>query len=379
MVVGKIKKILVDARCMRKNSNGPSQYTFNLFKELVKIDVSTQYIFVVNKDFNNFVIGENVEFIISSAKIYRIAEQFLFPWLAMKHKADLFYTMQYLSPIFIQIPSVITVYDTIHMEDDLIWSGGFVKRIIGKYAQIMSRISLKNASLVISISAFSKESIKQVFGASETKVQYSHLGVSDDFFSPEGEFGVLAEKYNIRKPFILTIGNLRPYKNIETLVDAYKKLLEKNKDVPDLVIAGKAGEKDRYRISKQVLGVGLPDKIRMIGSVDIVDLPLLFGEAEVFVFPSLMEGFGIPVLEAMAAGTSVITSGVASMPEIGGDTVTYLKNPKDANELEGILLTLLESKDLREEMSQKAVKRAREFKWRKLASDVKTYLSEVLN
>jgi glycosyltransferase involved in cell wall biosynthesis len=233
------------------------------------------------------------------------------------------------------------------------------------------------ADHIITISHHGKSELLKYFNIDPEKITVTHLAAKD-IFAPatkEEQERVLT-KYQIPQDFILTVGTCEPRKNIRTLVQAYVQLPENVKNDHPLVIAGGKGwlhsDIDAL-IASQDSG-----HIHRIGYVDELELPALYSAASIFVYPSLYEGFGLPILEAMASGTPVITSNTSSMPEIGGDAAVYF-DPADPNQLTTILLELIDDVDLRGELRRKGFVNAKQFSWEKTARETLRIYEETYN
>jgi glycosyltransferase involved in cell wall biosynthesis len=199
----------------------------------------------------------------------------------------------------------------------------------------------------------------------EAKISVVHLGVEARFqpIREESQLTATRQKYGLPGKFVLFVGLIEPRKNLETLVDAY--LADSLCEGFDLVLAGNLGW-DYSRLLKKVAASGVRNRIHMPGYIDDADLPALYSMAAAFVYPSLYEGFGLPVLEAMACGAPVITSGVSSLPEVAGDAA-ILVDPRDCRAVAGALRMVLGDEELREDLSQRGRQRSQLFTWERTA------------
>lgn len=227
--------------------------------------------------------------------------------------------------------------------------------------------SCKRADIILADSQFSKSEIIKYLNIPENKIRVMYPGVDLELFHPdypEDEVKRACRKYGIEEKYILYTGTIEPRKNIKRLIEAYDSLandldIEK---LPQLVLAGGKGWlcDDIYQAAGNAK---LKDKIKFTGYVDEEDLPLLMKDAEIFCFPSLYEGFGIPPVEAMACGTPVLASNVAPMPEVLGEQVLYV-DPFSVDSIAlGIKKLILDS-NLREQMSDKGAEYAKRYDWK---------------
>jgi glycosyltransferase involved in cell wall biosynthesis len=225
--------------------------------------------------------------------------------------------------------------------------------------------AVKYANRIIAISNHGKQELVKYFNADPDKIVVTHLAAKD-IFAPctMEEQNRVCEKYGIPRDFILSVRSSDPRKNIGMLIRAYRNLPENVKNQHPLVMAGGKGG------SNSDLGAltepNTPDRIRYIGYVDEQDLPALYSAAAVFVYPSLYEGFGLPILEAMSCGAPVITSNTSSMPEVSGDAALLI-DPTDVSQLTTKILELMGNDALRKELSWKGIERAGQFSWEKTA------------
>jgi glycosyltransferase involved in cell wall biosynthesis len=189
----------------------------------------------------------------------------------------------------------------------------------------------------------------------------------------------------LKPGYILAGGGYEKRKNIEGVVRAYKSLLEKNRkehflsDFPNLVIYGKILPRKlplATDINKLLKEFNLTKKVKLLNLVPQKDLPALFRNAKLFVYPSLYEGFGMPVLEAMSVGTPVVTSKFSSLPEVGGDSVLYC-DPRNVDDIAMVMKNILTKEDLRETLTQRGKDRSKQFSWEKFTEKILNIISEV--
>lgn len=231
----------------------------------------------------------------------------------------------------------------------------------------MKRTCLR-ADKIITISEFSKREIMKYLSVSEKKIEVIPLGVDDKRFHTgytTEQKQKIAKKYRIPEQYFLYIGTIEPRKNIERLIRAYALLCKENESIPHLILAGRKGW--LYEpIFTAVNSLRLEGKIHFLGYVASEDLPVLLSGAELFLFPSLYEGFGLPVLEAMACGVPVVTSNVASLPEVAGNAAV-LVSPLDISSIkEGISLAFGDAK-VRERLVSEGLEQAKKFSWEETA------------
>ncbi|MDD5430716.1 MAG: glycosyltransferase family 1 protein [Candidatus Pacebacteria bacterium] len=244
----------------------------------------------------------------------------------------------------------------------------FFIRWIGKY----------RIDAVIGDSNDAAEGIRKYYGIKKEKVYSIYCGVGD-------EFGVLSdkekerakiklkEKYGIQPPYILDVSRLDPHKNVAALIEAFSIVAKKGFPHKLVIVGGKHIESYYEVVMDKIKKLGLTEKVFFADYIEAEDLPAVYNLADVFVFPSLMEGFGLPVLEAMKSGAPVITSNVCSMPEVAGEA-GILINPKRVEDIARGITKILSDSGFKKELIQKGIKRAEEFSWRKSAGEyIKLY------
>ena len=229
--------------------------------------------------------------------------------------------------------------------------------------ELTTRWSLRAARHVITISHATKRDLINWYGADPNRITVTHLGCSS-IFTPPADPQVVAAvtaHYGLgQRPYLLYIGTVQPRKNLSRVIDALALTIAAGYDL-DLVIAGKRGWLSEP-IERRAGELGIANRVHFTGFVADADLPALLAGALAFVFPSLYEGFGMPVVEAMACGTPVITSTSSSLPEIAGDAA-LLVDPLDTNAIAAAIMRLSDDQDLRATLRQRGLARAHLFNW----------------
>ena len=228
------------------------------------------------------------------------------------------------------------------------------------------------ADRIIAISDSTKKDLIKHYGVDEKKISIVYPGVDLEKYSPRIKNQDL-EKYRIKGKYLLYLGTIEPRKNITGIIDAYQKLPNEIKKEYSLVLAGGKGWNDQDILKKidSYTGIG---QIIQTGYVDSDDIPTLYKEASIFLFPSHYEGFGIPILESMAAGTPVITSRNSSLPEVAGDAALFA-DENDIQDISQRIVEILEDEKLSESIIEKGYQRVKKFTWEKSV----TQLEEAIN
>jgi glycosyltransferase involved in cell wall biosynthesis len=253
---------------------------------------------------------------------------------------------------------VITVHDLSY----LFFPQGF-RTLNRNYLQTFTRLSVRQARRVIAVSESTKRDLVQQYGLSPGKVDVVHNGVDPGFRPlPADEVAAFRREEGLPGQFILFVGTLEPRKNVVRLVEAYARL---PKDRPPLMLVG--GKGWLYdEIFSRVEALGLSSVVRFVGYVPADALPWWYNAADLFVYPSLYEGFGLPPLEAMACGTAVISSTASSLPEVVGQA-GLLIDPADAEALAKAMEQVLADREMRKEMRSSGLAQAQNFSWEKTA------------
>jgi glycosyltransferase involved in cell wall biosynthesis len=284
---------------------------------------------------------------------------------------DVFHGTNYCIPVFAPCPTVVTIHDMSLFAQSNTHESANVTR--GKRRMpIMAR----RASLIIAPSEWTKREITKHLGARPEKIRVIYEAAREKM-EPRlpSEYRSVLDKHRIRTPYLLYVGTIEPRKNLITLIRAYHELLKTTPHRPQLVLCGGRGWLFD-EVFKLVEELKLQDQIRFTDYVEDVDLPALYSGAEVFVYPSLYEGFGLPPLEAMACGTPVITSNVSSLPEVVGQA-GLMHDPNDFSALTAGIVRLLGDADAREHFKHAGLKQSSSFSWERAARETQSVYDEV--
>ncbi len=247
------------------------------------------------------------------------------------------------------------------------------------YLDVVVPRSVARADHVLADSQATKDDLMALYGVADSKITVLLSGVDSRFerVDDEGVMRRLREKYRLGdRPYIFSVGTVQPRKNYPRLIRALATLRAEGRDI-GLVIAGGRGWLDDP-IYSAIRGNGLAQYVQLIGFADDEDLPALYSGAAAFAFPSLYEGFGLPILEAMACGTPVVTSNVSSLPEVAGDDALMI-DPTDVEALTEALRRLLDDSALRERLVAGGLARVHQFTWDRAAQDLKNIYSALLS
>lgn len=290
-------------------------------------------------------------------------EQLVQPWAARQARADLLHDLAFVAPLLTARPTVLTVYDLTFV----LFPGAF-NRLNRRYLSLMTPLSARRARRVIAISESTKRDLVRLAGVPAEKIDVVYPALEPDMRRASAQaVAAFRRQRGLPERYILYVGTLEPRKNAVSLVHAYGELRRRQALPHRLVLAG--GKGWRYEnIFAAIEEYGLRDDVLLPGYVADEELPLWYSAAEMFVYPSLYEGFGLPVLEAMACGAPVITSSVSSLPEVVGDA-GLLVEPTNVAQLADSIMRVAANDAVREEMTAKGMARASQFSRARMAEE----------
>lgn len=360
-------KIAVDARFF--NESGVGRYVRNLINNLSILDKKNNYyILLLKKDYDQFTETKNFTKVLADFRWYGFAEQFKLPKLLKGLKLDLVHFPHFNVPIFYSGKFVVTIHDLIHQHRHSARAtrlDPFTSKLkqIG-YRKVFKVATGKSGKILVPSKSV-KELLVDEWKINSEKIVITHEGVDNHVLNISGKINEaesekILDKFKIKKPYLFYVGNAHPHKNVEGLIRAFLVLRQKYSNLK-LVLSGY----DHYfwqRLKKENQHEG----IIYTGFVTDEELVALYKEAKVFVLPSFEEGFGIPILEAMACSCPVASSNTASLPEVGGEAALYFDPVKPDDMVEKIS-KILKDKKLRQTLIEKGLKRYKQFSWKKLA------------
>ena len=282
-----------------------------------------------------------------------------------KHKTDIFFSPAHYAPRFSPIKTVVTIHDLAYFY----YPQEFKKNDLWQLKS-WTKYSVKKASKIIAVSKNTKEDLAKFYKINPSKITVIYNGYDTGRFHNQlgtGRINKIKKKYKISGDYIIYLGTLQPRKNIEALIRAFSQVA-KHFNRLKLVIAGKRGWLYKS-IFSQTKELALEKKIIFTDFVPDEEVPFLLAGAQLFVLPSLYEGFGITALEAMACGTPVLVSRTSSLPEVVGKAGLYIENPKNYSEISQKIIQIMENQKQRKELSIRGIKRAKKFSWKKCAKE----------
>lgn len=235
----------------------------------------------------------------------------------------------------------------------------------------------ERAEAIVAVSESTKRDLIEYLGVPEERIEVVYEAAGEHFrpAPDEATANAVRKRYGLGRPFVLANGTTSRRKSPDTLLEAFASL-SRGAPAVDLVLFG-GGEPLRARYLPMIQRLGVEASVRILGPIPVADLPVLYALAEVFVYPSLYEGFGLPVLEAMQCGTPVVSGGGSAMSEIGGDAAV-LVDPRSPLDLSRAILRLLDDEELRLDLRRRGLERASHFSWKKAASQTHAVYEKVV-
>lgn len=294
----------------------------------------------------------------SSCRLIRIAfENIYLPYYLRKYGFNIYHSPGYTLPFFCKTFTLVTIHDLIALEYPAL-----CKNETALYFGLMLPRTIKQADKIVTVSIAVKNDIQKHFqDIKEEKIEVIYHGLHSRFsqsWRPEC-LAVVCAKYNLQPGFLLFVGNIEPKKNLESVLHAYHVLKQNRSITQKLVIIGQKGWKYKSVFNK-IRDLRLFEEVVFLNYVEEVDLPALYRSASALLFPSIYEGFGLPVLEAMACGCPVITSSRGALPEISGGFATYV----DPYNIHEISEAMLKPKALSEFPEKESIAWAKSFSWK---------------
>lgn len=367
--------IAIDARKIR--DFGIGTYTRNLIRELGELDQENRYLLLTGPAGREVLtdLPENFEVVLQRSPVYSIREQFALSWNLLRLRADLYHATHYVLPAVVPCRAVVTIHDIIH----LLYPQFLPNRLAYFYAVHMIRRSLSRGDRVLAVSETTRRDLMKYFKIGGEKIEVVYNGIDDAFRQEltDDDVDRWMKNLGIERPYVLFVGNpAKPHKNLDNVVKAYARSLQ-SKDLPHrLVCVGdRTGVESKVRQRARQLGI--EERVVLLGHVAQEALPAVYQGAALFLFPTLYEGFGLPVVEAMASGLPVITSNTSALKEIGAGYAD-LVNPFDVEGMAKAIVRCLCDADHRDSLRKLGRRRAQDFHWRRAAEKTLAVYRQVI-
>jgi len=363
-----LKILCIDATILRDDRlTGVERYIIELIKAFGKIENEFKIYVLLNKRYTKFRSQINFGDPIYSPTTYRIInDQIWIPYITLKLKADLVHFPVFGAPVFCQTPAVLTIHDATPWKFPETISKG-----MRLYYKPLYKQSVKRAKHIITVSNSSKNDLIAALNIPTNKITTIYEAVDRDFFNIDNLHHLSPLDLNLK--YLLSVGTLEPRKNVKILLEAYAILKSKYKIPHKLVFTGRKGWIDNLKVDES-----LKEDIIFTGFIPDENLPSVYNNAAVYVFPSLYEGFGFPILEAFALKVPVVSSDTSSLPEIGGNGCLYA-NSGSAAEFAEQIYSILKDNGLRNMLVDNGNKILQNFSWTKCGLETLQVYRNILN
>ena len=355
-------------RILRIKKHGMDIVAIELIKSLQEIDSNNEYVIFSRKGENNNAIRESDNFQVQtfSSLTYADWEQLKLLKAVNKQKIDLLHCTANTAPFFSSVPIILTIHDIIYLENiDL--KGTLYQNLGNLYRRFLVPKIVKKANLILTVSEFEKNNIVKRLNLPEEKVQVLYNGVSSQFNNSytSQQIQEVRDQYKLPQQYIMFLGNTASKKNTLNVIKAFVDFcLNQKHDIPLVMLDYK--KELVVKVLEDLKHPDLADRFVFPGYVPHNQIPLVYNAATVFLYPSLRESFGLPILEAMACGVPVITSSSSSMPEIAGNAALFV-DPLSYKDISKAIEKIVTDEKLRSDYIQKGLQRVKSFTWKAAA------------
>jgi glycosyltransferase involved in cell wall biosynthesis len=352
---------------------GTETYAAALLHGLATVDRQDEFAVFVNRESKNWPLPEAPNFTrlvcpisaVSRSRRYFFEQVFL-PQLLKEHAIDVVHSLGYVSPLFTPCPSVVTIHDLNYRA-----LGKYMPRVRQMSLGLFVRQSVRRVAKVITISEFARDEIYHEFGLQHERIVVTHLAPRFQSDGSNSEVDLVGiNKLGIRFPYMVAFAGGGPNKNIPRLLNAFGQAKGQYQPPHQLVLIG------RFSSDYLLSGFEQNKDVCLTGYLDDETLRSVLMGAQLLVFPSFYEGFGLPVLEAMACGVPVVCSNQASLPEVAGDAAVFF-DPYSIEDMALKISQVAGDWELREELKQKGLDRAKHFSWEKTAQETLAVYTQV--
>ena len=365
-------------RIFRPKKHGMEVVALELIKQVQKLDTKNEYVLFAKDDADRQCINETPNFKVETLSSYTYAdwEQFRLPSAVKKSDLDFLHCTCNTAPVKCSVPLLLTLHDIIYLEK-VDFKGTAYQNFGNLYRRYVVPKVVEKSDIVITVSHFERQTILEKLKLPEEKVRVVYNAVNarfNDNFSADEKLA-FRKKYNLPENFLLFLGNTAPKKNTPNVIRAFADYCKQTKDIIPLVIL----DFDKALVEEMLSKLSAAEYFKFIifpGYVSPSEMPLMYSSATVFLYPSLRESFGLPILEAMGCGAPVITSNTSSMPEVAGDA-GLLIDPFQHTQITEAVINLLSNDSLRNDLKQKGKARAAQFTWEAGAKDLLAIYDEM--
>ena len=357
-------------RLFRRKKHGMDMVALELIKNLQLIDQENEYVIFVKPDEDSNCIPSAPNFHVIELKggFYPFWEQIALPLAAAREGCEVLHCTSNTAPVFCKVPLVTIIHDIIYLEQvSLFRKGGSLYQKFGNmYRRWVVPIIARKSKVVTTVSEYEKERIGSFMSLKDNlKAVYNGVGSHFSKINDQSVLDAARAKYKLPEHFLFFLGNTDPKKNTPNVLKAFALFNQTSGIRYKLVML----DYDEQELMKVLRAIGHPDirkDIVMTGYVPNAELPAIINQCEVFLYPSLRESFGIPILEGMACGVPVITSNTSSMPEIAGDAAAIV-DPNQPEAIANAIREIVSNVSYRNDLCDKGIKRAALFSWKAMA------------
>jgi glycosyltransferase involved in cell wall biosynthesis len=388
-------RIGVDASCWG-NKRGFGRFTRELLEALAAIDRENEYIYFADSETEDLhEIPKSVTAVRADTKFSQVKaaaaggrrslrDVMSMSRSVMRHKVDVFFFPAVYSyfPVFNRTKIVLTLHDVIaDHHPELIFPDAPSKF----FWKLKQQLAIKQAHIIATVSDYSKKEIIEYFRLPESRIRVISEAARPVFkvLPKNNGFVPTLAKYELSQTeqFALYVGGISPHKNLNRLIDAFKRVIDARPDKPfKLILVGDYKDDPFFSaypaLRDQVAALGLQDKVIFTGFIPDSDLAYLYNAATLLVFPSLEEGFGLPAIEAMSCGTPVAASSTGSLPEVLGSVGRFF-DPTDTEQMANVIREIISDEPLRKRMSDGGIERSQNFRWKRAAEDALAIFNEL--
>lgn len=369
-------------RLFRKKKHGMDMVALELIKNLQLIDNENEYVIFVKPDEDRGCIppAPNFKIVELGGGPYPTWEQFALPRAAKREGCQLLHCTSNTGPISSSVPLVTILHDIIYMESIMLFKKGgtWYQKLGNVYRRFVVPPVIRKSLRVSTVSNFEKKRIADFFKLDNKKLITVYNGVGEHFkkIADTEILQKAKEKYQLPERFMFFLGNTDPKKNTPNVLKAFAEFNEKSAEKYKLVML----DYEESALQTILTDIGHPDlrsDIHLTGYVVNTDLPAIISQCTIFLYPSLRESFGIPILEGMACGVPVVTSNTSSMPEVAGDAA-LLVNPHNSDEIKSAIEKILNDRSLKSQLIEKGLERVSQFSWKIMAENYLAIYKEVV-
>ena len=373
------RRIGFDGRYINDRYHGIGRVAYSLLEAMLRVDDEYDFIIYIHPGYRNSRFDINSLTSYGHAQIREVrvpllvpTEQFLWPIILARDHVDLFHSPYVVGPVFGRTPTIVTVHDLIFERFPALMP----RRTLRQAYRLLAAASIRHAAAVVTVSSATRVDLERCYPAAIGKDRVVPNGVDASFgrVTEPALLSAVAERYRLPSRFVLALGAGRPHKNLGLLIEAARVL----DDDIHFVIVSTPDPRFPDDVGAALAKYRLANRVDRIPSVREDDLAAIYSLSTAFVLPSLIEGFGLPMLEGMAAGTPVLAARSSSLPEVGGEAAIYF-DPLDAADLARQLRRVLGDAGLRHELAERGRERAMAFTWDAAAGSMRNLYSDLLD